>query len=156
MNAKKDCELCKGTGWYGDSGAGRNAYNREVIPCECTEFKPQMKTYEITFEEFRKSCLAELPFKICCNPTNDNRKCTEENCPIIKKLKEVKDGDSQIDGIKNRISEITKVLDGKMKRLAVSARMANGNHAQEIYAHFKEELRWLKADIEKIIDEVKK
>lgn len=29
----KDCELCKGSGWYGDNGPGIRG-NREYVPCE--------------------------------------------------------------------------------------------------------------------------
>ena len=29
----KNCELCNGSGWYGDNGPGRRG-NREYVPCE--------------------------------------------------------------------------------------------------------------------------
>ena len=29
----KDCELCNGSGWYGDNGPGIRG-NREYVPCE--------------------------------------------------------------------------------------------------------------------------
>ena len=39
MEGNKMCELCKGTGWYGDNGPGIKG-NREYIPCECRAKKP--------------------------------------------------------------------------------------------------------------------
>lgn len=32
---KKDCDLCRGTGFYGDNGPGRKG-NSEFVPCDCT------------------------------------------------------------------------------------------------------------------------
>lgn len=34
LEYEKECELCRGTGWYGDNGAGIEG-NRECVPCEC-------------------------------------------------------------------------------------------------------------------------
>jgi len=36
MQPKPDCELCKGSGFYGDNGPGRKG-NSEYIQCDCTQ-----------------------------------------------------------------------------------------------------------------------
>jgi hypothetical protein len=51
-----------------------------------------MKTYEITFEEIQEICYDCIEEETCgCyNLENPTTECSEQSCPIIKKLKEVK------------------------------------------------------------------
>ena len=46
--ARADCEMCNGTGWYGDNGPGIKG-NREYHECECRyETKTDSKSLGVT------------------------------------------------------------------------------------------------------------
>jgi len=44
------CEICKGTGWYGDNGPGIKG-NREYLPCECRSVQREEYQKEIVHME---------------------------------------------------------------------------------------------------------
>jgi hypothetical protein len=44
----KNCELCAGSGWYGDNGPGIKG-NREYVPCE--RCNPSGSTFDIIMKE---------------------------------------------------------------------------------------------------------
>ena len=50
----KSCELCAGTGWYGDNGAGIRG-NKEYVPCErCRNTTSEAEIVERKIDTLRR------------------------------------------------------------------------------------------------------